>query len=85
MWKESLDGERVDLILDSIGPATLQIISMSLNRTEGSSFRCQLWRKYPASAALALFPQISIIGTSMGSLEEFRQMIDLSNAIPLSR
>ncbi|MGG0838793.1 zinc-binding dehydrogenase [Bacillus paralicheniformis] len=77
LWKESLGGERVDLILDSIGPATFanyfDVIKpngriINFGASSGDSIQLPLRSLF--------FPQISIIGTSMGSLEEFRQMID---------
>jgi zinc-binding alcohol dehydrogenase/oxidoreductase len=75
-WKDSMDGEAVDLILDSIGPATFphyfEIIKPNGRIvTFGASSGDQL--KIPMRAIF--FPQISIIGTSMGSSEEFTDML----------
>ncbi|MFN2746832.1 zinc-binding alcohol dehydrogenase family protein [Bacillus sp. z60-18] len=75
-WKESLNGSLVDLILDSIGPATFDhyfdVIKpngriVSFGASSGDSITIPLRSLF--------FPQISIIGTSMGSLEEFKEML----------
>ncbi|OAB42652.1 zinc-binding dehydrogenase [Paenibacillus glacialis] len=75
-WKDSMGGDTVDLILDSIGPATFQhyfdiIKPTGRIVTFGASSGDQL--EIPMRAIF--FPQISIIGTSMGSSEEFDAML----------
>ncbi|WP_307893733.1 quinone oxidoreductase family protein [Bacillus swezeyi] len=75
-WKENMDGHHADIILDSIGPATFanyfDVIKpngriVNFGASSGDSINLPLRSLF--------FPQISIIGTSMGSLEEFRQML----------
>lgn len=75
-WKKSIEKYSVDLILDSIGPATFQhyfdvIKPNGRIVTFGASSGDQL--EIPIRAIF--FPQISIIGTSMGSSEEFADML----------
>ncbi|KKB74817.1 MULTISPECIES: quinone oxidoreductase family protein [Bacillus] len=75
-WNESLKGEKVDFVLDSIGPATFpkyfDILKpngriVNFGASSGDSIELPLRSLF--------FPQFSIIGTSMGSLEEFRGML----------
>lgn len=75
-WKESMNGDTVHLILDSIGPATFphyfDIIKpngriVTLGASSGDRM------EIPTRAIF--FPQISIIGSSMGSSEEFADML----------
>ncbi|MCY8564061.1 zinc-binding dehydrogenase [Bacillus sonorensis] len=75
-WNEILKGEKVDFVLDSIGPATFpkyfDILEpngriVNFGASSGDSIELPLRALF--------FPQISIIGTSMGSLEEFKDMI----------
>lgn len=75
-WKASLKGDTVDLILDSIGPATFQQYFEVLNPngrivTFGASSGDEI--RIPVRALF--FSQMSIIGTSMGSSEEFTDML----------
>ncbi|WP_028546660.1 quinone oxidoreductase family protein [Paenibacillus taiwanensis] len=75
-WNEALHGQQVDLVIDSIGPATFSIyfdVVKSNGRivTFGASSGDVV--QFPIRALF--FPQISIIGTSMGSHEEFTAML----------
>lgn len=76
-WNEGLHGEKADLILDSIGPATFPNYFDAL-KPNGRivSFGASSGDQIELPLRALFFPQISIIGTSMGSLEEFHQMLD---------
>jgi zinc-binding alcohol dehydrogenase/oxidoreductase len=75
-WNEALQGDKVDLIVESIGPATFPQYFpvlrpggriVSLGATSGDQIQIPL-RPF-------IFPQFSWLGTSMGSAEEFQQML----------
>ncbi|KOR89516.1 zinc-binding dehydrogenase [Paenibacillus solani] len=75
-WNEELKGEKVDVILDSIGPATfskyLEVIKpngriVSFGASSGDAVEVPLRALF--------YPQLSWIGTSMGSREEFGDML----------
>ncbi|NQX45488.1 zinc-binding dehydrogenase [Paenibacillus tritici] len=75
-WTKSMNGAAVDLILDSIGPATFphyfEVIKPGGRIvTFGASSGDQM--EFPMRSVF--FPQISIIGSSMGSSEEFADML----------
>lgn len=76
VWKESMNGEQVDLILDSIGPATFQQY-FDVIKPDGRivTFGASSGDRVELALRSVFFPQISIIGTSMGSSEEFRDML----------
>lgn len=76
-WKESMKGETVDLILDSIGPATFQQY-FDIIKPNGRivTFGASSGDRMEIAARSIFYPQISIIGTSMGSSEEFIAMLE---------
>ncbi|NUU63017.1 zinc-binding dehydrogenase [Paenibacillus agri] len=75
-WKESMNGNSVDLILDSIGPATFPHY-FDIIRPNGRivTFGASSGDRIEIPVRSIFFPQISIIGTSMGSSEEFADML----------
>ncbi|GGF60267.1 putative zinc-type alcohol dehydrogenase-like protein YogA [Paenibacillus albidus] len=75
-WNESLHGEPVDLILDSIGPSTLGQ-SLEVIKPGGRivMFGASSGDRLEFPARSLFFPQASLIGTSMGSSEEFGEML----------
>ncbi|MFF2911577.1 zinc-binding dehydrogenase [Paenibacillus sp. NPDC057934] len=75
-WKESLNGDTVDLILDSIGPATFPHY-FDIIKPNGRivTFGASSGDRIEIPVRSIFFPQISIIGTSMGSGEEFADML----------
>ncbi|MGO4699503.1 zinc-binding dehydrogenase [Paenibacillus sp. 2TAB26] len=75
-WKESMKGETVDLILDSIGPATFQQY-FDIIKPNGRivTFGASSGDRMEIAVRSIFYPQISIIGTSMGSSEEFIAML----------
>ncbi|MCY7951994.1 zinc-binding dehydrogenase [Bacillus inaquosorum] len=75
-WDEQLQGEKADVVLDSIGPALFseyfrhvkpngRIVSFGASSGDDLSF--------PVRSLF--FPQINVLGTSMGSCEEFHNML----------
>jgi zinc-binding alcohol dehydrogenase/oxidoreductase len=75
-WKESMNGDSVDLILDSIGPATFPHY-FDIIKPNGRivTFGASSGDRMEIPVRSLFFPQISIIGTSMGSSEEFADML----------
>ncbi|MFC7802714.1 zinc-binding dehydrogenase [Bacillus subtilis] len=75
-WDEQLQGKKADVVLDSIGPALFseyfrhvkpngRIVSFGASSGDNLSFPvCSLF-----------FPQVNVLGTSMGSGEEFQAML----------
>ncbi|OBA03997.1 alcohol dehydrogenase [Bacillus subtilis] len=75
-WDEQLQGEKADVVLDSIGPALFseyfrhvkpngRIVSFGASSGDDLLF--------PVRSLF--FPQINVLGTSMGSCEEFHDML----------
>ncbi|MER0467985.1 zinc-binding dehydrogenase [Bacillus cabrialesii subsp. cabrialesii] len=75
-WDEQLQGETADVVLDSIGPALFseyfrhvkpngRIVSFGASSGDDLHF--------PVRSLF--FPQINVLGTSMGSCEEFHDML----------
>ncbi|MNW28029.1 Crotonyl-CoA reductase [compost metagenome] len=75
-WKESMNGDTVDLVLDSIGPATFDKY-LDVLKPNGRivTFGASSGDQVEIPLRSIFFPQISIIGTSMGSGEEFAAML----------
>jgi zinc-binding alcohol dehydrogenase/oxidoreductase len=75
-WKDSMNGDAVDLILDSIGPATFpQYFDVIKPNGRIVTFGASSGDRLEFPIRSIFFPQISIIGTSMGSSEEFMDML----------
>lgn len=75
-WKDSMEVESVDLILDSIGPSTfLHYFDIIKPNGRIVTFGASSGDKLEIPTRAIFFPQISIIGTSMGSREEFDAML----------
>jgi zinc-binding alcohol dehydrogenase/oxidoreductase len=75
-WNESLSEEKIDIVIDSVGPATwsksLEALSVGgsiviFGATTGKEVQINLQNLY--------FGQYNILGTTMGSSEEFREML----------
>ncbi|MBJ8190886.1 zinc-binding dehydrogenase, partial [Bacillus cereus] len=75
-WKESMNGDTVDLVLDSIGPATFDKY-FDILKPNGRivTFGASSGDRVEIPLRSIFCPQISIIGTSMGSGEEFAAML----------
>ncbi|CAM3947191.1 alcohol dehydrogenase [Bacillus luti] len=75
-WEESLQGEKVDLIIDSIGPATfLKYFDVLKPNGRIVNFGASSGDKIELPLRAVFYNQIDIMGTSMGSREEFNEMI----------
>ncbi|MGM0862770.1 alcohol dehydrogenase [Bacillus atrophaeus] len=75
-WKKSLNGEKADIVLDSIGPAVFSSY-FEILKPNGRivSFGASSGDTIDIPLRSLFFPQISILGTSMGSSEEFTRMV----------
>ncbi|WP_289139322.1 zinc-binding dehydrogenase [uncultured Brevibacillus sp.] len=75
-WVTSLGANNVDLILDSIGPATFpQYFDVIKPNGRIVTFGASSGDRIELPIRAIFFPQIQIIGTSMGSREEFSEML----------
>lgn len=75
-WYDELKDEPVDLILDSIGPATFnQYFDVLKPNGKIVMFGASSGDDITIPARAIFFPQIQLIGTSMGSREEFIAML----------
>ncbi|MFC7391446.1 zinc-binding dehydrogenase [Scopulibacillus cellulosilyticus] len=76
-WAKSIKSNKIDFVLDSIGPATFLKYFEVLNPNGRIvNFGASSGDKIEIPLRALFYPQISIIGTSMGSGEEFDKMID---------
>ena len=75
-WNESLLGKKVDLVIESVGPATLNKSIDSL-RVGGTIviFGATTGEEAQINLKTLYFGQFNILGTTMGSHEEFREML----------
>lgn len=75
-WEESLGKEKVDLIIDSIGPATfLKYFEVLKPNGRIVNFGASSGDKVELPLRALFYNQIDIMGTSMGSREEFNEMV----------
>ncbi|HDR7287424.1 zinc-binding dehydrogenase [Bacillus cereus group sp. BfR-BA-00331] len=75
-WEESLCERKVDLIIDSIGPATfLKYFDVLKPNGRIVNFGASSGDKIELPLRALFYNQIDIMGTSMGSSEEFNEMI----------
>lgn len=75
-WKEYLKNDPVDLILDSIGPATFsQYFDVIKPNGKIIMFGASSGNEITIPVRAIFYPQINIAGTSMGSGEEFAAML----------
>ena len=77
-WKEELKDEKIDLVIDSVGPATwgkvMDVVAdggtiVCYGATTGVDINMNLQSLY--------FGQYNILGSTMGSREEFKEMLQL--------
>lgn len=75
-WNEALLGEKVDIVIDSVGPATFQ---QSLNqlRPGGTcvTFGATTGDNVEFNLRSFFYSQCNILGTTLGSKEEFMEML----------
>ncbi|MBT2575253.1 zinc-binding dehydrogenase [Bacillus sp. ISL-51] len=76
-WNGALKGEKADIILDSVGPALFQNY-FDIIKPNGRivTFGASSGDHIGFPIRSLFFPQINILGTSMGSSEEFAEMIE---------
>ncbi|MCU6708637.1 zinc-binding dehydrogenase [Paenibacillus sp. J5C_2022] len=75
-WSAAWNGDRADLILDSIGPATFHKY-WDIVKPNGRIvvFGASSGDHLTIPMRALFFPQINVLGSSMGSSEEFRAML----------
>ena len=76
-WKEALFGEKIDLIIDSVGPAVWDK-ALSVLRVGGTlvNFGATTGDEVTINLRNLYFGQYNILGTTMGSTEEYREMLE---------
>ncbi|MEK5035566.1 zinc-binding dehydrogenase [Paenibacillus sp. FSL R7-0302] len=75
-WREELQNNPVDLILDSVGPATFdQYFEVIKPNGRIVMFGASSGDDLTIPARAIFFPQLQVLGTSMGSHEEFTAML----------
>lgn len=76
-WREELQSNPVDLILDSVGPATFeQYFEVIKPGGRIVMFGASSGDDLTIPARAIFFPQLQLLGTSMGSHEEFTAMLE---------
>ncbi|MBS4210206.1 zinc-binding dehydrogenase [Bacillus sp. FJAT-50079] len=75
-WEEALEGEKVDLIIESVGAATFNK-SLSLLRPGGTivAFGASAGDEIQLNLRDFFYGQYNLLGTTMGSAEEFKEML----------
>ncbi|MBA2173965.1 zinc-binding dehydrogenase [Halobacillus locisalis] len=75
-WKESLSGESIDLLLESIGEATFQK-SLEVIRKGGTivTFGATTNDEVKINIREFFYGQYNLLGSTMGSAEEFKAML----------
>ncbi|PTX55097.1 zinc-binding alcohol dehydrogenase/oxidoreductase [Melghirimyces profundicolus] len=75
-WAEQMKGEQVDLVIDSVGPATFD---QCLDRLRPGGRLVNFGETSGKTVEIPLRPfffgQFTLMGTTMGSTEEFREML----------
>lgn len=76
-WDEQLQGKKADVVLDSIGPALFSEYFRRHIKPNGRivSFGASSGDDLRFPVRSLFFPQINVLGTSIGSCEEFRDML----------
>ena len=76
-WTDYIGSASIDLVLDSIGPATFrQYFNIIKPNGRIVTFGASSGDNIDIPIRDIFFPQISIIGTSMGSSQEFAEMLE---------
>ena len=75
-WKEQMDGEKADLVIDSVGAATFDK-SLRQTRLGGTIvvFGASAGEDIQLNLRKFFFGQYNLLGTTMGSSEEFQEML----------
>lgn len=77
-WEQSLHGEKVDLVIESVGAATFNR-SLDLLKKGGTivTFGASAGDEVSLDLRRFFYNQWNLYGTTMGSIEEFYEMLDL--------
>lgn len=80
-WQEQMKGEKVHLVIDSVGPATFE---KSLGQLQPGGRLVTFGETSGPHVEIPLRPfffgQFTLMGSTMGSSEEFREMLDFVSA-----
>ncbi|GGE11982.1 putative zinc-type alcohol dehydrogenase-like protein YogA [Marinithermofilum abyssi] len=76
-WEEAMKGEKADVVIESIGPATF-LKSLSQLRPGGRmvTYGATTGDEVTLPLREFFYGQFNLLGTTMGSAEEFRAMLD---------
>jgi zinc-binding alcohol dehydrogenase/oxidoreductase len=76
-WKKGLVGEKIDLIIDSVGPAIWEK-ALSVLRVGGTlvNFGATTGDEVKINLRNLYFGQYNLLGTTMGSTEEYKEMLE---------
>lgn len=79
-WLEALGGEKVDLVIESVGAATFNR-SLQLLKPGGTivAFGASAGDEVALNLRAFFYNQWNLLGTTMGSIEEFYEMLHLFN------
>ncbi|WP_349409732.1 zinc-binding dehydrogenase [Pseudalkalibacillus sp. SCS-8] len=75
-WEEAMNGEKVDLVIESVGAATFQK-SLGAVKKGGTivTFGASAGDEVSINIRQFFYGQYNLLGTTMGSHEEFREML----------
>lgn len=75
-WAEQLDGEKVDLVIESVGHATFQK-SLDSVKTGGTivTFGASAGDETPINLRAFFYGQLNLLGSTLGSAEELREAL----------
>ncbi|GGH87517.1 zinc-binding alcohol dehydrogenase/oxidoreductase [Pullulanibacillus pueri] len=75
-WGELLRGEAIDLVIESVGAATFQK-SLNVLRRGGTivTFGASAGDEFPLNLRDFFYGQYNLLGSTMGSIEEFHEML----------
>lgn len=95
-WSEALSGEKVDLVIESVGPATFNK-SLGILRNGGTivTFGSSSGDQLELNLRSLFYAQQNLLGSTMGSAEEYHEMLQfiekhdirpvLDQALPLEQ
>jgi len=75
-WRQGLQGESIDLVIDSVGEATMQK-SIDVLKRGGTivTFGASAGETFSLNLREFFYKQYNLLGTTMGSVEEFHDML----------
>lgn len=80
-WNQTLHGEKVDLVIESVGAATFNK-SLSMLRPGGTivTFGASAGDDIHINIRSFFYGQLNLLGTTMGSAEEYKEMLEFIEA-----